>query len=55
MKKRIIASLLATVISTSVFAQNVVMQNEFIKAGVNATTGTLGSGGLNHETEKAIS
>jgi hypothetical protein len=45
MKKRIIASLLATVISTSVFAQNVVIQNEYIKAGVNESTGTLGSGG----------
>ena len=45
MKKTIIASLLAAVISTSVFAQNVVMQNEYIKVGVNETTGTLGSGG----------
>ena len=39
------ASLLTAVISTSVFAQNVVMQNEYIKAGVNESTGTLGSGG----------
>ena len=45
MKKTIIASLLAAAVSTSVFAQNVIMNNEFINVGVNATTGTLGSGG----------
>jgi len=45
MKKTIIASLLAALLSTSVYAQNVIMQNEYIKVGVNESTGTLGSGG----------
>jgi hypothetical protein len=45
MKKTILASLLAATLSTAVFADNVIMQNEYIKVGVNETTGTLGSGG----------
>ncbi len=45
MKKTIIATIVAISLSTSVFAQNVVLQNEYIKAGVNESTGTLGSGG----------
>jgi len=45
MKKTIIASLLAVLVSTSALADNVIMSNEYIKAGVNETTGTLGSGG----------
>jgi hypothetical protein len=32
-------------LSTSAFAGNEIIQNEYIKAGVNETTGTLGSGG----------
>lgn len=45
MKKTIMASLLAVLVSTSALAQNVIMNNEYINVGVNATTGTLGSGG----------
>ena len=45
MKKTIIATIVAISVSASVFAQNVVLQNEYIKAGVNESTGTLGSGG----------
>jgi hypothetical protein len=45
MKKQLIATIVAAMISTSALAGNVVLQNEFIKAGVNETTGTLGSGG----------
>ena len=45
MKKTIIASLLAVLVSTSALAGNVIISNEYIKAGVNETTGTLGSGG----------
>ncbi len=36
---------MAIALSTSAFAQNAVLQNEYIKAGVNESTGTLGSGG----------
>lgn len=45
MKKTILASLLAITLSTSVIAGNEIITNEYIKAGVNETTGTLGSGG----------
>lgn len=45
MKKTLLASLVAAVLSTSAFAGNVIMENEYIKAGVNESTGTLGSGG----------
>ena len=43
-KKLAMALLIASAIS-SASAQNVIMNNEFINVGVNATTGTLGSGG----------
>ena len=45
MKKQLIATIVAAMISVPVMAQNVIMTNEYIKVGVNATTGTLGSGG----------
>ena len=45
MKKTILATLLATLLSTAALAQNVIIQNEYIQAGVNESTGTLGSGG----------
>jgi hypothetical protein len=45
MKKQLIATIVAAMLSASALAGNVVLQNEFIKAGVNETTGTLGSGG----------
>lgn len=53
MKKTIIASLVAAMVSASVYAQTAtisgtgmgVLQNEWVKAGVNTNTGTLGSGG----------
>ncbi len=45
MKKTIISSLLAAMISVSAFAGNGILVNEYIKAGVNESTGTLGSGG----------
>jgi hypothetical protein len=44
-KKKFIASVVATLLSTATMAQNVILVNEYVKAGVNATTGTLGSGG----------
>jgi hypothetical protein len=44
LKKLAMALVLASAIS-SAGAQNVIMNNEFINVGVNATTGTLGSGG----------
>jgi hypothetical protein len=45
MKKTIISGLLTAILSTSALAGNAVLQNEYIKAGVNESTGTLGSGG----------
>jgi hypothetical protein len=53
MKKKIIASLLAAMVSASVYAQTAtiggtgmgLLQNDWVKAGVNTNTGTLGSGG----------
>lgn len=45
MKKTIISGLLTALLSTSALAGNAVLQNEYIKAGVNESTGTLGSGG----------
>lgn len=45
MKKKIIAAVITAMLSTSVWAGNAIIQNEYIKAGVNETTGTLGSGG----------
>ena len=45
MKKIIISGLLAALVSTTALAGNEILVNEFIKAGVNESTGTLGSGG----------
>jgi len=45
MKKKIIASVVAALLSTTALADNVIIQNEYVKAGVNETTGTFGSGG----------
>ncbi len=48
MKKNAISVAIATAfaISTSIAnAQNIILQNEYVQAGVNQTTGTLGSGG----------
>lgn len=45
MKKKIIAVAVAAVLSASAYAQNAILQNEYIRAGVNQTTGTFGSGG----------
>ena len=44
MFKKIILAL-AAVISVDVLAANAILVNEYVKAGVNQTTGTLGSGG----------
>jgi hypothetical protein len=43
--KRIVAAMAVALLSTGALAQNAVLQNEYIKAGVNELTGTLGSGG----------
>lgn len=45
MKKNLIAAIVAAMLSTSAIAGNEILVNEFIKAGVNESTGTLGSGG----------
>ena len=45
MKKQLIATIVAALLSSTALAGNSVLQNEFIKAGVNESTGTLGSGG----------
>jgi hypothetical protein len=45
MKKTIIATVVAMALSASALAQNAVLENEYVRAGVNATTGTFGSGG----------
>jgi hypothetical protein len=45
MKKNIIATIVALMVSSGALAQNAVLQNEYIRAGVNQTTGTFGSGG----------
>jgi hypothetical protein len=45
MKKKIIAVAVAAVLSASAYAQNAILENEYIRAGVNQTTGTFGSGG----------
>jgi len=44
-KRNLLAAIIATALSTSVLAGNAILQNEYIKAGVNESTGTLGSGG----------
>jgi hypothetical protein len=45
MKKTIIASVIAALLSTTALAGNVIIENEYVRAGVNETTGTFGSGG----------
>ena len=45
MKKNLIAAIVVAMLSTSAIAGNEILVNEFIKAGVNESTGTLGSGG----------
>ena len=45
MKKNLIAAIVAAMLSTSALAGNVILVNEYVKAGVNESTGTLGSGG----------
>ena len=45
MKKIIISGLLAALVSTTALAGNEILVNEYIKVGVNESTGTLGSGG----------
>jgi|694.fasta_scaffold04267_35 hypothetical protein len=45
MKKQLIATIVAAMLSTSAIAGNEILVNEYIKAGVNESTGTLGSGG----------
>ena len=45
MRKQFIATFVAAVLSVPVAAQNVILSNEYIKSGVNVSTGTLGSGG----------
>lgn len=54
MRKKIIAAAVAALLSTSVWAQTAtingttgmgILQNDWVKAGVNTNTGTLGSGG----------
>lgn len=45
MKKNLIAAIVAAMLSASAIAGNGILVNEYIKAGVNESTGTLGSGG----------
>ena len=45
MKKNLIAAIVAAMLSTSAIAGNEILVNEYVKAGVNETSGTLGSGG----------
>ena len=45
MKKNLIAAIVAAMLSTSAIAGNEILINEYIKVGVNESTGTLGSGG----------
>ena len=45
MKKQLIATIVAAMLSASAMAGNEILVNEYIKAGVNETSGTLGSGG----------
>jgi hypothetical protein len=45
MKKQLIATIVAAMLSASAIAGNEILVNEYIKAGVNESTGTLGSGG----------
>ena len=43
--KKIVAAIAIALATSTALAANGVLQNEYIKAGVNETTGTLGSGG----------
>jgi len=43
--KKIVVAIAIAFATSAALAQNSVLQNEYIKAGVNETTGTLGSGG----------
>ena len=43
--KQLVAALAVAFATTGVFAQNAIIQNEYVRAGVNETTGTFGSGG----------
>ena len=45
MRSIVISSVLAALLSTTALADNVIIQNEYVRAGVNETTGTFGSGG----------
>ena len=45
MKKKLIATAIAVMLSLPAWADNVILVNEYVKAGVNETSGTLGSGG----------
>jgi len=45
MKKTIIAGVISALLSTTALADNVIIQNEYVRAGVNETSGTFGSGG----------
>ena len=45
MKKNLIAAIVAAMLSLPAWADNVILVNEYVKAGVNETSGTLGSGG----------
>lgn len=44
-KRSLLAAIISAALSSTALAGNAVLQNEFIKAGVNESTGTLGSGG----------
>jgi hypothetical protein len=45
MKQKLIATAIAVMLSLPAFAGNEILVNEYVKAGVNETSGTLGSGG----------
>ena len=45
MKKQLIATIVAAMLSASALAGNEILINEYVKIGINETAGTLGSGG----------
>ena len=45
MRQSMIAAVVAALISTTAVAGNAIIENEYVRAGVNETTGTFGSGG----------
>jgi hypothetical protein len=45
LKRSLLAAAISAVLSTTALAGNEILVNEYIKAGVNESTGTLGSGG----------